>query len=110
MVAEKGDPPKSNGRPKGSKNRATSIRHWLESEEIADNPITGVLERLTQEDIITLALISKARDGDVAAYKALMDSAYGAPKQGIEHAEADGEPVKLKVTLNLGDAPVPLLL
>jgi len=32
---------------------------------------------LSQEDIITLALIHKAKKGDVNAYKALMDSAYG---------------------------------
>jgi hypothetical protein len=33
---------------------------------------------------MTLALIKKAREGDVAAYKALMDSGYGAPLQQIE--------------------------
>ena len=33
---------------------------------------------------MTLALIKKARDGDVNAYKALMDSGYGAPLQQIE--------------------------
>jgi hypothetical protein len=39
---------------------------------------------LTQEDIITLQQIHKARKGDTNAYKAVMDSAYGAPKQDIE--------------------------
>ena len=33
---------------------------------------------------MTLALIKKAREGDVAAYKALMDSGYGAPLQQID--------------------------
>jgi len=33
---------------------------------------------------MTLALIKKAREGDVNAYKALMDSGYGAPVQQIE--------------------------
>jgi hypothetical protein len=33
---------------------------------------------------MTLALIKKAREGDVAAYKALMDSGYGAPLQQVE--------------------------
>jgi hypothetical protein len=33
---------------------------------------------------MTLAQIKKAREGDVAAYKALMDSAYGAPAQSID--------------------------
>ena len=32
---------------------------------------------------MTLALIKKAREGDVNAYKALMDSGYGAPIQQV---------------------------
>jgi len=39
---------------------------------------------MSQEDLMTLALIKKAREGDVNAYKALMDSGYGAPVQQIE--------------------------
>jgi len=36
-----------------------------------------------------LALIKKAREGDVNAYKALMDSGYGAPAQQIEQTNTD---------------------
>lgn len=68
------------GRPKGSKNRSTIARRWLEVEQSIKNPITGETETLSQEDIMTLAQIKKARQGDVNAYKALMDSGYGAPK------------------------------
>jgi hypothetical protein len=39
---------------------------------------------MSQEDLMTLALIKKARDGDVSAYKALMDSGYGAPLNQVE--------------------------
>jgi hypothetical protein len=39
---------------------------------------------MSQEDLMTLALIKKAREGDVTAYKALMDSGYGAPLQQVE--------------------------
>ena len=39
--------------------------------------------------MITLALIHKAKKGDVNAYKALMDSAYGAVKQNVELTEAE---------------------
>ena len=38
---------------------------------------------------MTLALIKKAREGDVAAYKALMDSGYGAPVQQIEQTNIE---------------------
>lgn len=76
-----------NGRPKGSKNRSTIARKWLEVMQDAKNPITGELEKLSQEDIMTLALIKKARGGDVNAYKQLMDSGYGLPKQTIEQVQ-----------------------
>ena len=65
-----------NGRPKGTKNRSTIARKWLEVEQKLQNPITGENEKMSQEDIMTLALIKKSREGDVAAYRALMDSAY----------------------------------
>jgi len=65
------------GRPKGSKNRSTIAKKWLETPEKFKNPITGELEELTQEDIGTLALIKKMRQGDVRAYDSLMDSAHG---------------------------------
>ena len=73
-----------NGRPKGSKNRSTIAKRWLESNQKFKNPITNEEETLSQEDIMSLALIKKARNGDVNAYKALMDSGYGAPIQQID--------------------------
>jgi len=65
------------GRPKGVRNRATIVREWLEASEKYKNPLTGQVEQLSQADIITLALINKARKGDVAAFKELMDSCFG---------------------------------
>ena len=76
--------PKNNGRPKGSKNRSTIARKWLEVNQSLKNPLTGESETMSQEDLMTLALIKKAREGDVTAYKALMDSGYGAPLQQVE--------------------------
>ena len=79
--------PKKNGRPKGSRNRSTIARQWLEVNQKLKNPITGQDETMSQEDLMTLALIKKAREGDVSAYKALMDSGYGAPVQQIEQQQ-----------------------
>lgn len=76
--------PKKNGRPKGRKNRSTIARQWLEVNQSLKNPITGENETMSQEDLMTLALIKKAREGDVSAYKALMDSGYGAPVQVVD--------------------------
>ena len=75
--AEKGETANPNGRPKGVRNRATIVREWLEASEKYKNPLTGQVEQLSQADIITLALINKARKGDVAAFKELMDSCFG---------------------------------
>jgi hypothetical protein len=73
-----------NGKPKGTKNRSTIARKWLEVMQESKNPITGELEKLSQEDLITLAMIHKARKGDVGAYKQLMDSGFGMPTQQID--------------------------
>ena len=78
-----------NGRPKGAKNRSTIARKWLEVNQSLKNPLTGENETMSQEDLMTLALIKKARDGDTNAYKALMDSGYGAPIQQIEQTNTE---------------------
>ena len=85
----KGESGNPNGRPKGSRNRSTIARQWLETTQKAKNPITGVEETLSQEDLGTLAMVKKMRDGDVSAYKALMDSGYGAPVQQIEQTNIE---------------------
>jgi hypothetical protein len=76
--------PEKNGRPAGVKNRATIAKKWLDVEIKAKNPLSGVEEMLSQEDLITLAQIRAARESDSQAYKVLMDSRYGAPRQDIE--------------------------
>jgi hypothetical protein len=81
---KKGESGNPAGRPKGSKNRSTIAKYWLEAEQDLKNPLTSKEERMSQEDLMTLALIKKAREGDVAAYKALMDSGYGAPVQNTD--------------------------
>jgi len=88
-VWEKGESGNPNGRPKGAKNRSTIARKWLEVNQSLKNPLTGENETMSQEDLMTLALIKKARDGDTNAYKALMDSGYGAPVQQIEQTNTE---------------------
>jgi hypothetical protein len=78
---EKGNNANPNGRPKGSRNRSTIVKELLEFASSQKNVLTGEQETLTQEQAITLAMLLKANKGDVNAYKALMDSCYGAPKQ-----------------------------
>ena len=99
---EKGESGNPNGRPKGAKGRATIARYWLEVNQNLKNPITGEQENMSQEDLITLAIIKKARNGDVNAYKALMDSGYGAPLQQIEQTNIE-QPLFPDVTTDDSD-------
>jgi Family of unknown function (DUF5681) len=90
---KKGEPSRNpKGRPKGSLNRSTVARQYLamlavlpksEHNKLADI-FPKVKEKMTAEELITLSQISRASKGDTNAYKALMDSAYGAPKQQVE--------------------------
>ena len=86
---KKGQSGNPNGRPKGRRNRSTIARRWLEVNQELRNPLTSEIEVMSQEDLMTLALIKKARKGDVNAYKVLMDSGYGSPIQQIEQTNIE---------------------
>ena len=83
------------GKPKGTLNRSTIAKKWLEvlsEEEVED----GVVKWLSNEEAITLALIQKARKGDVNAYKALMDSAYGTAKDTLDLNSTENKSIDFK--------------
>jgi len=86
---EKGQSGNPKGRPKGSKNRSSVAKKWLSVEQDLKNPLTGDNDVMSQEDLMTLALIKKAREGDTQAYQKLLDSAYGAPVQQIEQTNIE---------------------
>ena len=83
------------GRPKGSRNRSSIVKEWLMVEQNLKNPLTGTIETLSQADMITLALISKARKGDVAAFKELMDSGYGKNQEIVKNEISVFKPLEL---------------
>ncbi len=72
---KKGQSGNPKGRPVGSKNRSTIAKKWLQVEQDLKNPLTGEKENMSQEDLLTLALIKRAREGDTQAYQKLQDSA-----------------------------------
>lgn len=74
---KKGESGNPSGRPAGSRNRSTIVKHWLEVKKLAKNPILNKEEELEVQDMMVLALINKALKGDVNAFKELMDSGYG---------------------------------
>jgi hypothetical protein len=71
------------GHPKGQKNRSTLLKKWAEAVSDKKNPITGEVEKMSQEDIAALALIFKAQKGDVPAFKEMMDTLYGKLQDNI---------------------------
>lgn len=86
---KKGQSGNPKGRPVGSKNRSTIAKKWLQIEQKLKNPLTNEVEKMSQEDLMTLALIKKAREGDTQAYQKLLDSAYGQPLQQIEQTNIE---------------------
>lgn len=80
------------GRPMGAKNRSTIARKILEMRAVIPAERLDKLHEIypdmtndiTVEDVATIMVSAGAMDGDVNSYKAIMDSAYGAPKQDIE--------------------------
>ena len=86
---QKGESGNPKGRPVGSKNRSSIAKRWLSVEQDLKNPLTSETESMSQEDLMTLALIKKAREGDTQAYQKLMDSAYGQPIQQIEQTNIE---------------------
>ena len=87
--------PVSNGRPVGSRSRSTIARKILEMTAIMPNDVFEALKanfpdiekKMTTEEIATIVILGQAIvNKDTQAYKAIMDSAYGLPKQDIDHS------------------------
>lgn len=94
---EKGTSGNPKGKPKGAQNRSTIAKKWLSELFYKEDPLTGESTELTVEDLITLAQVKKAVDGqDTNAYKAIMDSAYGAPKQEVEQKITERKTPKIR--------------
>lgn len=113
-VPEKGETNNPKGKPKGTKNRSTIARQILEMAAILPQEsymflselVPGLSEKFTIEETMTLIQVAKAiTDKDTQAYKALLDSAYGAPKQEIEHSGDEENPIKFTITKTYAPEP-----
>jgi hypothetical protein len=92
--------PLSNGRPLGVRNRKILdmlIRIPDETYDALKANFPDVAQQVTIEEYITMqqAVIATKETG---AYKAIMDSAYGLPKQDIEQ-HVTGENTAIQVTI-----------
>ena len=86
------------GKPLGAKNRSTIARKILEMRSILPKDRMEALkvkfpeisDNMTVEEIMTIVMAEGAISGDDKAYKAVMDSAYGAPKSEMGFTDKDG--------------------
>jgi len=81
---KKGEIRNPKGKAKGTLNRETLFKKWLEVSQKVKNPINQKIESLSQYDLVMLALIKKARSGDVNAIREIMDSSFGKLKEQID--------------------------
>jgi Family of unknown function (DUF5681) len=86
---EKGETSNPNGRPVGTKNRATILKYWLGTPVTIKNPETGEIVKCTLEDKVNLALMQKALKGDIGAIKEIQDTLYGKMKEVHEIIEIE---------------------
>jgi hypothetical protein len=88
---KKGEIRNPNGKPKGTLNRSTLLKKWIEVHTKLKHPITKKEESGTVADLITLALINKAITGDIQAIKEINDTLYGKIPNRDELTGADGK-------------------
>ncbi len=99
--------PESNGRPLGSKSRSTIARKVLEMSALMPDEMFNKLkanfpdieQKMSTEEIATIVIIGQAiAKGDYNSYKAVMDSAYGAPQQDVT---SNGESIPASIAVNI---------
>lgn len=100
---KKGQSGNPNGRPKGARNRSTIAKKWFKVMKTSRNPINGLEESLSMEDWITVMQFHKGiTKSDTAAYRALMDSAYGQPKESVD-VSTDAPSIDYRTLFNFKD-------
>lgn len=92
---QKGTSGNPKGRKKGVPVRAAQIRKILRDKIDITNPLTGETFTGTVEYQMELALVIKAINGDVAAYKEIKDTVYG--KLPNTPAPASDEPLRITI-------------
>ncbi len=92
--------PEQAGRPVGARNRSTIAKKILELKSILSSEafekliqlFPDITQGMTTEEIATLVQAHKAIvEGDTAAYRSLLDSAYGSPQQQLDHTNNGGK-------------------
>lgn len=81
IKGESGNPA---GRPPGVPNTKTRLQRILNLTQVKYNPITEQDEEFTIAEQMDIAMIKKALEGDIQAYKELVDRLEGKANQQTE--------------------------
>ena len=73
----KGEVRNPNGRPVGSKNTKAILERFLNLEMKQKNPFTQEIEQMTVLELMNLKQIANALEGDLAAFKEIIDRHEG---------------------------------
>ncbi len=77
IPARKGEIRNPGGKPKGTKNRSTIVRQWLDTELMTENLLTGKQQVLSVTEIVVMMQAKAALEGNLKACEWLFDSAFG---------------------------------
>ncbi len=84
IPAKKGEIRNPKGRGKGVPNAKTRYQRMLNLIEKVKNPVTGEIEEFTVAEIMDMKVMQKARNGDLPAYKEIMDRLEGRAQQAVD--------------------------
>ena len=76
-----------NGRPKGSKNKATIMKEMLASKLDGDK---------TVQEVLISKLYAAVKKGDLKAISLVLDGAFGKDRQTIENVNIESKPIKVE--------------
>ena len=81
---KKGEVRNPNGRPKGSQNVKTILNKFFNCEMEQKNPFTQEIEKMSVLELMNLKQIANALDGDLSAFKELIDRYEGKIKTSTD--------------------------
>lgn len=76
---KKGQSGNPKGKPTGE-HRSTVLKRLMSTKQDVKNPLTGKVEKLTIAEQMDIAIILKARSGDLNAYRIILEILEGKPK------------------------------
>lgn len=82
---------------KGIPNRSTVLKRWLYGKSQFTNPLTLKKAAGTVEDEVVLALITRAKRGNIAAIKEILDTVYGKITDKHELTGEGGGPIPITI-------------